>query len=47
MKNYNTKQLRAEIAEYTQQSTKLALLIFGLDLFVYIAATKVKNKFEQ
>jgi acyl-lipid omega-6 desaturase (Delta-12 desaturase) len=38
MERLNTKQLRAAISEYTQQSTKLALVIFGADLFVYIAS---------
>ncbi len=38
MIHQDTKQLRAAISEYTEKSTELALLIFGLDLLVYVAS---------
>jgi acyl-lipid omega-6 desaturase (Delta-12 desaturase) len=38
MIHQNTKQLRSAISEYTKKSTELALLIFGLDLLMYIAS---------
>lgn len=38
MKKDNTKELRASLAEYSKPSDKTALFIFGLDVFVYIAA---------
>jgi acyl-lipid omega-6 desaturase (Delta-12 desaturase) len=38
MINSKTKQLREVISEYRKRSTKLALLLFGLDLLMYISA---------
>jgi omega-6 fatty acid desaturase (delta-12 desaturase) len=38
MKHIDTKQLRAALTEYTQPSTGLALIIFTIDIAIYMSA---------
>ena len=38
MSNTKTKQLRAVVSEYRKRHTKLALLLLGIDLLMYISA---------
>ncbi len=38
MKNSNIKQLRAVVSKYRQRSTKLALLLCGIDFLMYVSA---------